>query len=73
MIEKQFMQDLAAQNYHKYNLTAPMRLLPGVMQILNSSTSISYAVSQLFKSMLATVKHEPSFSLPTWDGQGLFY
>ncbi|XP_059470821.1 VWFA and cache domain-containing protein 1 [Neocloeon triangulifer] len=71
MIEKQFMQDLAAQNYHNYNLTAPRRVIPGLLQIVNSSTSISLAVSQLFNSMKDSVKHEPSFSLPTWDGQGL--
>ncbi|CAB3383602.1 Hypothetical predicted protein [Cloeon dipterum] len=71
MLEKQFMQDLTSANFLKYNLTAPRRVLPGVLQIVNSTSSISFAVANLFKSVENVRKQESSYSLPNWDGQEL--
>jgi hypothetical protein len=72
-MEKQFLQDIAEQNYKKYNVSGPSKVYPGVLQYMNSSMSLTYVVNRFFSVLNATVKKDTIFSLPSWDvfGKGM--
>lgn len=67
MIEKQFLQDIADQNYKKYNISGPAKVYPGLMQYMNSSMSLTYVVTRFFTALNVSIKRQPTFSLPSWD------
>jgi hypothetical protein len=67
--ETQFMEDVAFQNYNKYNISVAKDILNGTMIAINSSEAVGFALG-LFYSIYnqnSTYDLEKKISLPMWD------
>lgn len=69
MFEKSFMQDLADQNYTKYNIEkrglSPVR--PGMMVVVNNTRDLSMTVGRFYQPFNKTTPEDAVFSLPYID------
>jgi hypothetical protein len=63
------MEDVAFQNYNKYNISVAKDILNGTMIAINSSEAVGFALG-LFYSIYnqnSTYDLEKKISLPMWD------
>lgn len=70
MYEKHFLQDVAKQNFSKYNISTPegRKINPGVLVSANTSSNLGPVVGQLFSGLpISGHKATPLFFLPDFD------
>lgn len=70
MYEKHFLQDVAKQNFSKYNISIPegRKITPGVLVSANTSSNLGPVVGQLFSGLpISGHKATPLFFLPDFD------
>ena len=77
MYEKTFLQDVAYQNYTRYNFSFvaldKLSITRGQALAINSSRWLSSTVGNYLAALNAPSSTEPAFSPPWWDpiGKGL--
>ncbi|RZC40016.1 VWFA and cache domain-containing protein 1 [Asbolus verrucosus] len=69
--ETQFMEDIAFQNYNKYNISVTKNVQNGTMVAVNSSKTIGFALSLFYNiyNLNSSYNIEKRISLPMWDHQ----
>ncbi|XP_060082073.1 VWFA and cache domain-containing protein 1-like [Ylistrum balloti] len=69
MYEKSFLQDIADQNFQKYNvrIRSPNKVVPGVMMAINSTKDLSSSVGRFYLPFNRTTNHHVRYSLPYID------
>ncbi|KAG8193233.1 hypothetical protein JTE90_005580 [Oedothorax gibbosus] len=69
MYEKDFLQDIAQQNFRKYSIyhKASRRSQKGVMIPINTTKNIALTIGDIFKDFPQHMSSKPIFSLPYFD------
>ncbi|KAG8226717.1 hypothetical protein J437_LFUL005534 [Ladona fulva] len=70
MLEKDFLQDIAEQNFDKYNISLPVQARKGIILPVNSTKHLSLIAVQFYSIFNSSAKNEALFSLPFWDNVG---
>ncbi|XP_076463028.1 VWFA and cache domain-containing protein 1-like [Babylonia areolata] len=70
MYEKSFMQDVAYQNFAKYDVKYRLKtpgVVRGIMMAINSTQDLSSSVGRFYLPLNRTAQEDPVFSLPYID------
>ncbi|XP_022246418.1 VWFA and cache domain-containing protein 1-like isoform X1 [Limulus polyphemus] len=69
MYEKTFLQDIAKQNFSKYNVLPPdpSDIKQGMMVAVNSTDNLCFLVGDFYSVVSSPVHSDKHFSLPWWD------
>lgn len=69
MYEKSFMQDIAYQNFAKYDVKYRLKtpVVRGIMMAINSTQDLSSSVGRFYLPLNRTAQEDPVFSLPYID------
>ena len=71
MYEKNFMQDIASQNFSKYIPDQPYRKTKvGIMTAVNVTYNLGYIIGNPFQVLNLQAPNKPYFSLLHWDSLG---
>ncbi|XP_046344826.2 VWFA and cache domain-containing protein 1-like [Haliotis rufescens] len=69
MYEKSFLQDIANQNFSKYDVRYRLKIpvIRGIMLSINNTRDLSSTVGRFYLPLNRTAKEDPVFSLPYID------
>ncbi|XP_071440186.1 VWFA and cache domain-containing protein 1 isoform X2 [Hetaerina americana] len=70
MLEKHFLQDIAEQNFLKYNISNGIKAPKGIIQPVNSTKHLSLITGKFYSVFNMSAKNDALFSLPFWDNVG---
>ncbi|EFA13000.2 VWFA and cache domain-containing protein 1 [Tribolium castaneum] len=65
--ETQFLEDIALQNYQKYNISHPGNVFRGIMVPINSTETVGFALARFYMDYNQNYNLQKLISLPTWD------
>ncbi|XP_046405658.1 VWFA and cache domain-containing protein 1 isoform X2 [Ischnura elegans] len=70
MLEKHFLEDIADQNFQKYNISLSVKATKGIIQPVNSTKHMSLIAGKFYSVFNVSAKNEALYSLPFWDNVG---